>query len=69
MHIFNYDNEVSYEANFDTWYEINKREKFYNGEREYTQKEARVEFDRLYSSWYCRLTNSRPGIYDLIFKK
>ena len=45
---FNYDNDESYEANFNKWHQLNMKEKTLFNESLYEPFEAKLMFDSLF---------------------
>ena len=48
MEVFEYDENISFEQNFNVWYDMNCRERSAWNEKQYTVEEARIVFNEMY---------------------
>lgn len=55
MDSFKYDKTSSFEANFQTWYTMNTKERMMHNEEVYELKEARVVFENYLRTTFPRL--------------
>ena len=49
MEIFEYDESLTFEENFNVWYDMNCRERSAWNEKQYTVEEARIVFNEMYA--------------------
>ena len=51
---FEYNEDISYDLNFDRWYRWNCDERRYNKEKILSKKDARERFNKLYGAYFLK---------------